>query len=135
MSPLPVLQVVGAAIVHEGRCLAARRGPQMKSPGKWEFPGGKIEPGETPEAALARELIEELSLEIHVETLLGRGRAQIRERIIELDVYGCRLAGEFAPVLTEHAELRWVDAHELHLLDWLAADWPVLGEVRGWMVR
>ena len=58
------LEVVGAAIVRDGRCLVTRRGPAMSAPLKWEFPGGKVEPGESHHQALVREIKEELDVEV-----------------------------------------------------------------------
>lgn len=75
-SPPPVatsVHVVGAAIVSGGRCFVAQRGEEMALPFQWEFPGGKVEDGEDPEEALAREIAEELSLEIEVGDYLGCG--------------------------------------------------------------
>ena len=86
-----MLSVVGAALLRGGRCQAARRGPGMPLAGKWEFPGGKLERGEAPEAALARELREELGVEARVEELLGRGEVFAEGRHVALDVYAARL--------------------------------------------
>ena len=116
--------VVGVAVVRAGEVLAAlRSGPD----GGWEFPGGKVEPGETEEAAAVRELREELALEVKVGAALGSGQA-INERYL-LRVYLAELlAGE--PVLREHSETRWVSARELDALDWLPADRPFLPALR-----
>jgi 8-oxo-dGTP diphosphatase len=126
MSALPRLHVVGAAILREGRCLAAQRGAAMPLAGQWEFPGGKVEPGEDPRAALRREIREELGLDVEVGDLLARGEALERTRRIVLDVYLADVTGgELA--LSEHAAATWVGADELYALDWAAADVPVLG--------
>ena len=123
-----VIRVVGAAIVQDGRCLAVRRGPRMSLPGKWEFPGGKVEAGETPEAALGREITEELGLTIEVGEHLGQGRAGAPTEI-QLDVFRARrTSGELE--LREHSDHRWLDADQLGDLDWAEADIPVLGAVR-----
>ena len=123
---LPRLHVVGAAILREGRCLAAQRGAAMPLAMQWEFPGGKVEAGEDPRAALQREIREELGLDIEVGELLGRGVALERTRQICLDVYLATIAGgELA--LAEHAATSWVGPDELYELDWAAADVPVLG--------
>ncbi len=120
------IEVVGAAILKGGRCLTARRGPGMSDPGKWEFPGGKVEPGEAPEEALAREISEELGLRIEVGEPLGVGLAKSAQgRVIRLQVFRARLLSG-TPVLREHDQLRWVGAKSLHALDWSAADIPVL---------
>ncbi len=120
------LQVVGAAIIdHEGRCLAALRGEGMSSPGRWELPGGKVEAGETPRAALAREIEEELGLVIEVGDFLGRGRAEGTRHRVLLDVYTATVtSGELR--LHEHAETRWLRADELDSVRWADADRPVL---------
>lgn len=119
------LHVVGAAIVESGRVFLARRGPAMSMPGKWEFPGGKVEAGEAPEAALLREVAEELGVEIEVGSFLGRGEADYAGRTIVLDVWlARRVAGE--PVSREHDAVGWFAAHELGALDWPEADLPLL---------
>ena len=97
----------------------------MSLPGQWEFPGGKVEPGERPERALAREIREELELEIEVGECLGRGEVRQGERTLVLDVYTAR-AAPGTPRLREHAEVRWIGVDELHGLEWAAADVPVL---------
>lgn len=125
---LKTIQVVGAAIILEGRCLAAQRSADMSLPLKWEFPGGKVEPGETSESALAREIAEELGVRVEVGARLGQGRAGLPDgREVVLDVYLAALLDEpDAIVLREHARWRWVEAHELNSLDWAQADIPVL---------
>lgn len=120
--------VVGAVLVDGQTVLAARRSEQMSLPGMWEFPGGKIEAGETPEEALARELVEELqcTAEIgeHVETTVY----EYEKIIVSLATYYCTLR-EGTPQLTEHSEIRWVPAAELRELDWAPADIPAVERV------
>jgi 8-oxo-dGTP diphosphatase len=117
--------VVGVAVIREGRVLAAlRAGPD----GGWEFPGGKVEPGETDEQAAVRELREELALEIEPGASLGAAQP-IGDKYL-LRVYAAALvSGE--PVLHEHSAIRWVGAAELTELEWLRADRPFLPVVRG----
>lgn len=117
--------MVGAAIVAGGRCLAARRSAAMPLPLLWEFPGGKVEPGESPPEALRREIREELGVEIEVRELLGTGRAPHGEREIELAVYLCRIVGG-EPHPHEHDAVRWLGPDELGDLDWAPADVPLL---------
>lgn len=129
MSAESVIHVVGAAIVEGGRCLVARRGPRMALAGYWEFPGGKVEPGESPEIALIREIREEMAIGIEVESWIGRGEAVVRGRRIVLDIYLAKLIdGE--PQRNEHAEIRWIGVNEVPEFDWAEADRPVLEGVQ-----
>ena len=80
-----VIHVVGAAIIEKDRCLVARRGPGMALAGYWEFPGGKVEPGESPEVALVREIREEMGIGIEVGNWIGRGESVVHGRRIVLD--------------------------------------------------
>jgi 8-oxo-dGTP diphosphatase len=117
--------VVGVAVIRDGQVLAALRGGLG---GGWEFPGGKVEAGETDEDAAARELSEELGLRVEIGASLGL-EEPIGERYV-LRVYAAELT-EGTPVLHEHAETRWVGAAELDDLDWLAPDRPFLPVLRG----
>ncbi|MGW7686949.1 (deoxy)nucleoside triphosphate pyrophosphohydrolase [Kribbella sp. NPDC054772] len=116
--------VVGVALVEDGRVLAAYR---PGADGGWEFPGGKVEPGETDEEAAVREIREELDLEIKVGTSLGTG-VDISDTY-RLHVYlATVVAGD--PVLREHSALRWFAADELDEKDWLVPDRPFVRELR-----
>jgi 8-oxo-dGTP diphosphatase len=104
----------------------------MSLAGKWEFPGGKVEPGELPAAALAREVAEELGLEIEVAQLLGSGGATVGHHVIHLDVYAATIfSGTVA--LREHAQIVWASADELPSFDWAEADIPCLPQVQNWL--
>jgi 8-oxo-dGTP diphosphatase len=129
---LDVVQVVGAAVVDADRVLVAQRsgGP---FDGQWEFPGGKVEPGETGRAALIRECAEELGITVEPQTFLGE---VVLDGVVgggapgasTLRLWSARLAaGE--PVAHEHAQLRWVSAGDLEDLDWIRADRPLLPAV------
>lgn len=122
------INVVGAVLTRGQTILAARRSSTMSLPGMWEFPGGKIEPDESPEQALLRELDEELlcSAEIgeHVETT----EHEYDFGIVILTTYYCSLVGA-EPRLTEHSEIRWVQATELDQLEWAPADVPAVERV------
>jgi len=126
-------RVVGAAIVVDGRLLAARRTEPATLAGGWEVPGGKVDPGETPEQALTREIREELGCEISVERSL-EGRSRLTPTL-ELQVFVCSLvAGEPDPTPVEHDMLRWLGPEELHEVDWLPADEPFLPQLHALLI-
>ena len=118
--------VVGAAIVRDGRLLAARR---RTPPVGWEFPGGKVEDGESDVGALLRECREELGVTIEAGGLLG----EVAHGPIVLRVYLAGLVDREPQPLTDHDELRWCAAGELDALDWLPADRSLLDAVRAAM--
>lgn len=119
-------QVVGAAIVRAGRVLATRRTTPAELAGRWELPGGKVEPGELPGDALEREIAEELRCSIEVTAWLSG--AQAIGETHELRVATARLtSGEPDPV--EHDAVRWLGPDELTNVDWLEPDRPFLAEL------
>lgn len=126
-SPASPLRVVCALIEHEGRVLMAQRPAHKHLGGKWEFPGGKIEPGETPEAALHRELREELGVTVTVIRPLVSHTHAYPAVTVELIPFVVRLAADSAaPHTREHAALRWVPSPELPSLDLPEADFPII---------
>ncbi|MDG2306167.1 MAG: (deoxy)nucleoside triphosphate pyrophosphohydrolase [Candidatus Binatia bacterium] len=125
---LTEIHVVGAAILRGDTCLVALRSDTMDEPGCWEFPGGKIEPGESPAEALTREIEEELGCRIRPGALLGTGRCVSGGRQIRLDVFEAELVSG-TPRATEHREVRWVGAAGLSGLLWAPADIPVVPAV------
>ncbi len=113
--------VTAGVVVRNGRVLVARRKPGSHLEGLWEFPGGKLEPNESPEESLARELREELGVEIQVERILEVVFHRYPEKNVLLLFYSCRLIrGEPRPL--DVAELAWVSRSELPNLDWVPAD-------------
>jgi len=120
--------VVGAAIVHGGRVLAARRSYPAEAAGRWEFPGGKAEDGETPEQSLVREIAEELGCTVEVTGWL-EPEVAIRDGLV-LRVATAALAdGEPVPRFGEHDAVRWLAPEELDEVDWLEADRPLADAV------
>ncbi|MFC8091414.1 (deoxy)nucleoside triphosphate pyrophosphohydrolase [Streptomyces sp. NPDC057301] len=123
--------VVGAALLEAGRLLAARRSAPEELAGRWELPGGKVEPGEAPEAALVRELREELGVAAEVVERVP-GAWPLKPPYV-LHVWTARLlpgSGDPEP-LEDHDALRWLDAGELWDVDWLDQDVPAVREVAG----
>jgi len=117
--------IVGAAIIDDGRVLACERSDPPETAGRWEFPGGKVEAGETEVEALIRECAEELGVRVIVgdrvggDILLGHGRAVLK-------VYIATLLDGDEPQLIEHSALRWLAADELDSVPWLPADAPIV---------
>ncbi|MFF4141577.1 (deoxy)nucleoside triphosphate pyrophosphohydrolase [Streptomyces sp. NPDC001698] len=118
--------VVGAALLDGGRLLAARRSTPAELAGRWELPGGKVEPGEWPEAALVRELREELGIETEaVERVPGSWPLRPP---YELQVWTARLRpGSAEPKpLQDHDDLRWLTPAEIWSVPWLDQDVPAV---------
>ena len=114
-----------------GRVLAAKRPPHKSLGDLWEFPGGKIDPGESPEAALRRELREELALDVGPLDPMPPRIHRYPFGTIRLWPLRARANGAAHPALTlhEHTEIRWVGAADARQLDWAPADVPVLEEI------
>jgi len=124
-APRLTVPVTCALLERDGRLLVAQRPAHKKLPLKWEFPGGKIEPGETGVAALTRELQEELGIEVDVGRELTAVRHDYGTVMIELRAFRCRLrVGEPHP--HEHVAVRWCTPAEVAELDLAEADRPVL---------
>ena len=123
------LFVVAGAIIENGKVFAAQRGNSGKTAFKWEFPGGKINPGETPEQALARELQEELSINVKVHELIYQVIDEYEDVILHIDTYRCELISG-TPTLSEHIALAWSNKEELDNLEFSPADDPVLAKIK-----
>ena len=115
------IEVVAAVIVRDGKILAAQR-DYGKWKGYWEFPGGKIEPGETPPQALAREIREELAIGITIDRLLDTVEYDYPDFHLTMHCYICHISPEADPQQLEHLALRWLAARDLPQLRWLPAD-------------
>lgn len=119
------IHVTCAIIERAGRVLATQRSAAMSMPHKWEFPGGKIDPGETAEECLRRELLEEIGIKARIGRSLPASTHQYPAFTITLHPFVCTIEeGEI--VLHEHEALLWLEPGELLCLDWAEADIPVL---------
>ncbi len=123
--PKKRIHVVGAVLVDGDTVLAAQRGKSMSLAGMWEFPGGKIEQGETPQEALHRELQEELLCTAEIGERLETTEHEYDFGIVILETYMCQLQ-EGVPQLTEHDDIRWVAVPDLPSLAWAPADIPAV---------
>lgn len=122
---LPHIHVACAIIKKDGLILATQRSATMSLPRKWEFPGGKLEAGESPEQCLQRELQEELAISVRV----GQGLEPVTHRystfVVTLYPFECdNLQGSM--ILHEHSAACWLSPHELPTLDWAEADLPII---------
>jgi mutator protein MutT len=119
------LRIVAAVIEREGKVLIARRRQETGYVGFWEFPGGRLEKGETPEKAVEREIAEELGVHIRVARLLGAVTYQSPNLSIELLAYRASIiSGELK--LTDHDEIRWVIPSQLEELEFTEPDRPIV---------
>jgi 8-oxo-dGTP diphosphatase len=126
--------IVAAVIIVDGRVLACERSAPPEVAGRWEFPGGKVEPGETDQEALARECDEELGVRVEVgervgpDVSLAHGRAVLR-------VFRVSLLDGGEPQALEHSAMRWLAPDDLNSVPWLPADRPIVRELRDKLAR
>ncbi|WP_206922780.1 (deoxy)nucleoside triphosphate pyrophosphohydrolase [Alicyclobacillus suci] len=123
---MKTVRVVAAIIINDKQeVLCALRSQAMSLPGLWEFPGGKIEPEETPQAALVREIAEELGCNIEVANLVAEVTHQYPNIIVNLSTYHARIV-RGKPIAKEHEKLVWMPLNELKSLAWAPADIPTV---------
>jgi 8-oxo-dGTP diphosphatase len=124
--------VTAGILIKNDKVLVGKRAQISDQGGLWEFPGGKVEVGETPQACLRRELQEELAITVEVEDLFGRSFFTYQTGSIELLAYSVRwVAGELKALA--HEEVRFVSVDELQQLELAPADLPIAGKLSQYM--
>lgn len=126
---MKTINVVAAVIMKEGKVFATQRGYGEFKDG-WEFPGGKVEAGESPEEALRREIREELEVEVNVGDLIDTIEYDYPAFHLSMKCYACTIAGG-SPHLLEHEAARWLSADQLDSVAWLPADITLLPKIAG----
>ncbi len=125
---MKTIKVVAAIIKKDGKIFATQRGYGKFKDG-WEFPGGKIETGETPEEALMREIIEELDTVIEVGELIDTVEYDYPDFHLSMECYLCRVVSGSLR-LCEHKAAKWLEKEELNSVDWLPADVELMERLR-----
>ncbi len=126
---MKTINVVAAVIMKEGRVFATQRGYGEFKDG-WEFPGGKVEAGESPEEALRREIREELEVEVNVGDLIDTIEYDYPAFHLSMKCYACTIAGG-SPHILEHEAARWLTADQLDSVAWLPADITLIPKIAG----
>ena len=126
---MKTINVVAAVIMKEGKVFATQRGYGEFKDG-WEFPGGKVEAGESPEEALCREIREELEVEVNVGDLIDTIEYYYPAFHLSMKCYACTIAGG-SPHLLEHEAARWLSADQLDSVAWLPADITLIPKIAG----
>lgn len=125
---MTTLKVVAAIIVHDNKIFATQRG-YGDFKGGWEFPGGKIEPEETPQEALKREIMEELGIEIMVGELIDTVEYDYPTFHLSMQCFWSKvISGN--PILREHEAAKWLTKEELYSVDWLPADVSLIEKIK-----
>ena len=128
------IHVTCAIIERNGLVMAAQRSALMKMPLKWEFPGGKLDPGESPEDCLLRELAEEMNLNVSIKQTLPATTHDYPDIRVTLYPFICSIGVQEA-TLYEHSEITWLLPEELKSLDWAEADLSVIDSYFSWLKR
>lgn len=119
------IEVVGAIIFNDDKVLCAQRNENMSLPLMWEFPGGKIEKGESEIEALKQRMSEEMLCDLEVGDKVTSTSYEYDFGIVNLHTYKCKLK-ERMPTLTEHKSIQWLDVKDLETLEWAPADIPAV---------
>ncbi|MCD8018793.1 MAG: (deoxy)nucleoside triphosphate pyrophosphohydrolase [Clostridiales bacterium] len=125
---MKIIRVVAAIIIHNNKVFATQRGYGEFKDG-WEFPGGKIEPGETPQQALGREIKEELDTEVRVGDLLETVEYDYPKFHLSMDCFLCEIVGGRLTLLEAEAAC-WLAKDTLYSVDWLPADRGLIPKIR-----
>jgi 8-oxo-dGTP diphosphatase len=126
------LEVVAAVFVRGDSVLGCRRSPGRSAAGQWEFPGGKVEPGEDPKVALRREVSEELGLDVTVGELLDRSSTVVGELVIDLSCYKVTLVTGEPITSTDHDVMIWINCSDVLDIDWAKPDLPMVRKIALW---
>ena len=126
------LHVVGAILLKGDRILIARRAPHKSAPGLWEFPGGKVERGESPPEALEREILEEMGLTIISLATLDVSDTLVGDSVIRLEVIVCQLLNDFLGASSDHDDFLWASKDDLSSLKWAQPDLPAVQLLLGY---
>ncbi len=128
-----MLNVTAAIIEQESRIMLARRRRDLKYGGKWEFPGGKIEPHESPEHCLAREMKEEFDITVAVGDAFTENQHRYDDQQVHITAFWVKwIAGELVP--TDHDTIAWVSPEELLTYDLIPADIPIARKLRAELI-
>ena len=128
---MKTIRVAAAIMIEQGKVFATQRGYGEFKDG-WEFPGGKIEPGETPEEAIVREIKEELDTEVEVIELLDTVEYDYPNFHLSMGCFICKIkSGDL--VLKEHEAAKWLTKDTLGSLEWLPADMGLVGEIEKYL--
>lgn len=122
-----IIRVACAIIESSDKILVAQRSESMNLSLKWEFPGGKVEKGESPEDCIKREIDEELEVKITIQDRLNSSVCEYEDKTIELIPFVCKLNGGILKV-KEHKKIIWEEPYKLKELDWAIADKPIYKE-------
>lgn len=128
---MKTINVVAAVIFKDGKVFATQRGYGEFKDG-WEFPGGKVEPGESPEDALRREIREELEVEVNVGDLIDTIEYDYPAFHLSMKCFACTIAGG-SPHLLEHEAAKWLKSTQLGSVDWLPADVTLIPKIEKMM--
>ncbi len=127
---MKVIPVVGAVIFRNGKILAAQRKNESKLGGLWEFPGGKIEPNESPRDALTREINEELEAEIEIHEEICTTVYEYDFATIKLTTFRCTIRTDIL-TLNEHQDAKWLNTDDIYSVTWAPADIPTINAIIG----